>query len=190
MACNITNGRKEPCKQYIGGIDEIYFMKWSLVDYDSMLSLGSDSTTQGAFTVKGGGDLTAYKYDLKGINSFESTSTVSQETAGKVYDQSITVTLKGLDALSSAEYNELMSEKTIAFVKDRNVDVFYFFGSVNGMTNNGVFSSGQAMADLNGVTLTLTGQERVPYKMSAGTSASNLSALNIVVSASQIAPTV
>ena len=36
MACNLANGRKEPCKQYVGGVDEIYFFKWSEVDYDSM----------------------------------------------------------------------------------------------------------------------------------------------------------
>ena len=188
MACNITNGRKEPCKQYIGGIDEIYFMKWSEVDYDSMTDLANDSITQATFAVKGGGDLTAYKYDLKGINSFESTSTVSQETAGKVFDQSITVTLKGLDSVSVTQFNELMSEKTIAFVKERNQDLYYFFGGVNGMTNNGVLSSGQAMADLNGVTFTLTGQERVPFKTFNSTAP--LSVLNIAVSASQIAPTV
>lgn len=190
MACNLANGRTEPCKQYIGGIDEIYFLKWSEVDYDSMDNIAADDLTVPVFTVKGGGDLTAYKYDLKGVNSFETTSTVSQETAGKVFDQSITVTLKGLDNASSVQFNELMSEKTIAFVKDRNVDAFYFFGVYNGMTNNGVLSSGQAMADLNGVTFTLTGQERVPYKMSSGTSTAVLTALNIDVSASQIAPTV
>lgn len=190
MACNLANGRTEPCKQYIGGIDEIYFLKWSEVDYDSMTDIATDDITARAFTKVGGGDLTAYKYDLKGINSFESTSTVSQETAGKVFDQSITVTLKGLDNASSVQYNELMSEKTIAFVKDRNVDAFYFFGVYNGMTNNGVLSSGQAAADLSGVTFTLTGQERVPYKMSSGTSTAVLSALNVIVSASQIAPTV
>lgn len=190
MACNITNGRTEPCKQYIGGIDEIYFIKWSEVEYDSMTDIATDDITLREFTKIGGGDLTAYQYDLKGINSFESTSTASQETAGKVFDQSITVTLKGLDNASSVQYNELISEKIIAFVKDRNVDAFYFFGVYNGMTNNGVLSSGSAMADLNGITLTLTGQERVPYKMSSGTSTSVLGDLNIEVSASQITPTV
>ena len=61
---------------------------------------------------------------------------------GKVFDQSITVTLKGLDNASSVQFNELMSEKTVAFVKDRNVDAFYFFGAYNGMTNNGVLEFG------------------------------------------------
>ena len=188
MACNLATGRTEPCKQYIGGLDYIYIFKWSDVDYDSMGNINSDAIPMTAYLKKSGGQIYAYKFDLKGINSFESTSTVSQETAGKVFDQSITVTLKGLDSVSVTQFNELMSEKTIAFVKERNQDLYYFFGGVNGMTNNGVLSSGQAMADLNGVTFTLTGQERVPFKTFNSTAP--LSVLNIAVSASQIAPTV
>ncbi len=186
MACNLNLGRKEPCKQNIGGIDELYLMKWSDVDYDSTDNITSEDISIFTFVKKGGGNLTAYKFDLKGINSFESTSTVSQETAAKVYDQSITVTLKGLEDSSSQLFAEIISSKTVAFVKDRNTDQFYFFGAANGMTNNGVFSSGQAAADLNGVTFTMTGQERVPYKTLQGTSASALATKNIVVSATQI----
>ena len=185
MACNLANGRTEPCKQYIGGIDDIYFVKWSEVDFDSMTNIATDSLTALAFTKVGGGKLIAYKYDLKGINSFESTSTVSQETAGKVFDQSITVTLKGLDVASVTAFNELMSEKTVAFVKERNTGQYYIFGAINGMTNNGVLSSGQAAADLNGVTLTLTGQERTPFRT---VDVNYLSSMNIAISATQINP--
>ena len=186
MACNIAVGRKEPCKQNIGGIDELYLMKWSEIDYDSMTSITSESLNLTPFVKKGGGSLTAYKYDLKGINSFESTSTVSQETAGKVFDQSITITLKGIDQMSSSLFADIVSSRTVAFVKDRNSDEFYFFGATNGMTNNGVFSSGQAAADLSGVTFTMTGQERMPYKTMVGTTANDLANKNIVVSATQI----
>lgn len=185
MACNLATGRTEPCKQYIGGIDYIYIFKWSEVDYDSMSNIQSDAILSPTYVKKGGGDLTAYKFDLKGINSFESTSTVSQETAGKVFDQSITVTLKGLDFSSAQLYNELMSEKTVAFVRERNTDEYYIFGAINGMTNNGVLSSGQAAADLNGVTFTLTGQERTPFKTVSVTALSNV---NLAISATQINP--
>jgi len=95
MACNLATGRTEPCKQYIGGLDYIYIFKWSEVDYETMSNIHLDLIETPTYIKKGGGFMDAYKFDLKGINSFESTSTVSQETAGKVYDQSITVTLKG-----------------------------------------------------------------------------------------------
>ena len=58
------------------------------------------------------------------------------------------------------------------------------------MTNNGVFSSGQAAADLNGVTFTLTGQERHQYKVLEDANSYILSTKNIVVSTSQVTPTV
>ena len=185
MACNLATGRTEPCKQYIGGLDYIYIFKWSDVDYDSMANLQSDLIPMTAYVKKSGGNLSAYKFDLKGINSFESTSTISQETAGKVFDQSITVTLKGLDVASVTAFNELMSEKTVAFVKERNTGQYYIFGAINGMTNNGVLSSGQAAADLNGVTLTLTGQERTPFRT---VDVNYLSSMNIAISATQINP--
>jgi len=187
MACNLATGRTEPCKQYIGGLDYIYIFKWSDVDYDSMGNINSDAIPMTAYLKKSGGQIYAYKFDLKGINSFESTSTVSQETAGKVFDQSITVTLKGLDVASVTAFNELMSEKTVAFVRERNTDSYYIFGAINGMTNNGVLSSGQAAADLNGVTFTLTGQERTPFRTVAVTA---LSSLNLNISSVQISPTV
>ncbi len=190
MACNLATGRTEPCKQYIGGLDYIYIFKWSEVDYDSMTNINSDLILATAYVKKGGGTLTAYKFDLKGINSFESTSTVSQETAGVVFDQSITVTLKGLDDSSSDLFYDIITDKTIAFVKDRNSNNAYFFGAFNGMTNNGVFSSGQAASDLNGVTFTMTGQERHQYKTLEDANSYILSTKNIVVSASQISPTV
>jgi hypothetical protein len=185
MACNLSTGRTEPCKQYIGGIDYIYLFKWSEVDYDSMANLASDAIPMTAYVKNGGGTLTAYSFNLKGINSFESTSTVSQETAGKVFDQSVTLTLKGLDEASVVAFNELMSEKTVAFVRERNTNEYYIFGAINGMTNNGVLTSGQAAADLNGVTFTLTGQERVPFRTVGVT---DLSGLNIGISATQINP--
>jgi len=190
MACNLATGRTEPCKQYIGGLDELYLMRWSDVDYDSIVGLNSVSLNAPIFIKKGGGNIDAYKFDLKGINSFESTSTVSQETAGVVFDQSITVTLKGLDDSSSDLFYDIITDKTIAFVKDRNSNNAYFFGAFNGMTNNGVFSSGQAAADLNGVTFTMTGQERHQYKTLEDANSYILSTKNIVVSASQISPTV
>jgi hypothetical protein len=190
MACNLSTGRTEPCKQYIGGIDELYLMRWSDIDYASVIGISSISLTPPIFTKKGGGNLSAFKFDLKGINSFESTSTVSHETAGVVFDQSITVTLKGLDDSSSDLFYDIITDKTVAFVKDRNSNNAYFFGSFNGMTNNGVFSSGQAAADLNGVTFTLTGQERHQYKVLEDANSYILSTKNIVVSTSQVTPTV
>lgn len=185
MACNLATGRTEPCKQYIGGIDYIYIFKWSEVEYTSMSRIENDYIDMQNFVKKGGGDLTAYKFNLKGINSFESTSTVSQETAGKVFDQSITITLKGLDYSSTELFNELMSEKTVAFVRERNTDLYYIFGAINGLTNNAVLSSGQAAADLSGATFTMTGQERLPYRRIG---VSDLSSLNIAISGTQINP--
>ena len=106
MACDISLGRIEPCKTSNGGLKAVYF-----VNEGDATGVTYDATNTDAIATVTGTP-SAYKYDLKGINSFESTSTVSQETAGKVFDQSITITLKGIDQSSSSLFAEIVSFDT------------------------------------------------------------------------------
>jgi len=90
MACNLTLGRKEPCKDVIGGLKNIYF-----VDFGG---LGTVTLTDDEITNLTGasGSLTAFKYEVKGNSSFEQTITSSRETGTTFFDQTLTLTLKKL----------------------------------------------------------------------------------------------
>ena len=87
MACDLTRGRKEACLDSTGGIKTVYF-----VDYGD---LGTITKTDDEITDLGG-TFTAYKYELKGANSFETTINSSRENGTTFFEQSLTIQLKGL----------------------------------------------------------------------------------------------
>ncbi len=58
MACDLSLGRKVPCKDVVGGIKAVYF-----IDYGD-ISITYDSTDTDVIDDLGA--VTAYKYELKG----------------------------------------------------------------------------------------------------------------------------
>ena len=92
MACTLTAGRPERCKEFVGGIKSIYF-----IPYGTMTTITYDTATAGEedqiLTVAG---VTAlFKYDLKGANSFEQTVTSSRENGTTFAEQTLTFTVLG-----------------------------------------------------------------------------------------------
>ena len=62
MACLLTIGRKEPCKDSIGGLYRLWF-----VNYGTITGVTVD--TNDIVTSIGGSAATLYEYDLKGPNT-------------------------------------------------------------------------------------------------------------------------
>ena len=90
MACTfISKGRKEPCKDIVGGIRAVYFI-------DDDLTITFDSSDTDAIDSIGSG-INAFKYVVKGGSSFEQTITSSRETGTTFYDQTLTLQFKKLD---------------------------------------------------------------------------------------------
>jgi hypothetical protein len=91
MACDLTLGRLEPCKDSVGGIKNIYFVdfgKLGVVSYDSTHTDVLDDFT-GSTIGATAGSLTAYKYELKGASSFEQTVVSSRDTGTTFYEQTL-----------------------------------------------------------------------------------------------------
>jgi len=156
MACNLTLGRKEPCKDVIGGLKNIYF-----VDFGG---LGTVSLTNDEITNLTGasGSLTAFKYEVKGNSSFEQTITSSRETGTTFFDQTLTLTLKKLTKEDNKELKLLAYGRPHVAIEDYNGNVF-MMGLENGSdVNGGTIVTGAAMGELSGYTLTLNAQEPLP----------------------------
>ena len=156
MACNLTLGRKEPCKDVIGGLKNIYF-----VDFGG---LGTVTLTNDEITNLTGdsGSLTAFKYEVKGNSSFEQTITSSRETGTTFFDQTLTLTLKKLTKEDNKELKLLAYGRPHVAVEDYNGNVF-MMGLENGSdVNGGTIVTGAAMGELSGYTLTLNAQEPLP----------------------------
>ena len=153
MSCTLTLGRKEPCKDSIGGLKAVYFTDFG--DYGTVTETDDEITDlSGVFT--------AFKYELKGNSSFEQAITSSRENGTTFFDQTLTLTLKKLSKEDNKELKLLAYGRPHIAVEDYNGNVFVM-GLENGAeVTGGSISTGAAMADLSGYTLTLNGQETKP----------------------------
>ena len=163
MPCLLTKSRAEVCKEFVGGIKSIYFINYNdnptntpLVPTYSVTAGQEDSIA----TITGVTNL--YKYDLKGANSFEQTITSSRENGTTFVEQTLTFTIKGLDAIATKQMKLLAWGRPHVVIRT-NANNFFIAGLFNGMdVTTGTISNGTAMGDLNGYTMTLVGQENIP----------------------------
>jgi hypothetical protein len=156
MACDITLGRLEPCKDAVGGLKAVYFVNYGdvgAITYDVTNTDVIDSVTDTP---------NAYKYELKGTNSFDQTITSSRENGTTFFDQSLKLQLKNMNAASHKQIKLLAYGRPQVIVEDNNGNLF-FCGLEHGMdVTGGTIVTGTAMGDLSGYTLELKGMERVP----------------------------
>jgi hypothetical protein len=159
-ACLLTNSRPESCKEFVGGIKSIYFINYS--DSTPLVPAFSATVGQEDSIATITGATTLFKYDLKGANSFEQTITSSRENGTTFVEQTLTFTIKGLDAVATKQMKLLAWGRPQVVIRT-NANNFFIAGLFNGMdVTTGTISNGTAMGDLNGYTMTLVGQENIP----------------------------
>lgn len=158
MACNLTRSRAEACKDTVAGIKEVY-----LVDFGKLGTITLDSDGQVSnMTGDASNDLTAFKYEVKGNNSFETNVNASRENGTVFYEQVLNITLKKLTKEDHKELKLLSAGRPHLFVVDRNDNVF-LMGRVEGAdVTAGTVSTGNALGDFNGYNITFTAQETTP----------------------------
>lgn len=156
MACDITAGRLGVCKNSIGGLKAVYFIN----DGDAT-GVTYDVTNTDAISAVAGTP-SAYKYDLKGTNSFDQTVTSNRENGTTFYEQVLKLTLPKLTMKDHKELKLLTYGKPQVIVEDNNGNFFYC-GLKRGMeVTGGTIVTGTALGDLSGYTLELKGEEPVP----------------------------
>jgi len=158
MACDITAGRAEVCKDSVGGLKNVYF-----TNYDEITGYTYDGVnTDVIATVTGAATINAFKYELKGANVFDQTVTSSRDNGTTYTEQNLTVVLKKQDIATHKELKLLSYGRPRAIVEDYNGN-FFLLGLEHGVElETMAISSGTVMADLNGYTLTLKGMEKIP----------------------------
>lgn len=158
MSCDISNGVAEPCKSAVGGLDAIYIINYG--DY-----VATDLTYDGTQTdmindINGVSNV--YKFELKGANSFEQSITSSRDNGTTFVEQTLTVNLKQQSAAKTKLVKLLSYGRPHIIVRTR-ANQYFLAGLERGMDlTTGVISNGTAMGDMNGYTLTFTGQENIP----------------------------
>ena len=156
MACEISLGRIEKCKDSNGGLKAVYFVNWG-----DMTGVTYDLTNTDAISAVSGTP-TAYKYELKGNSSFEQSITSSRENGTTFFEQTLNLTLKKLSVTDNKQLKLLCYGRPQVIIEDNN-DNLFLAGLEHGMdVSGGTIVTGAAMGDLSGYTLTLSGQEPVP----------------------------
>jgi len=156
MACIVTKGRTEPCKDVVGGINAVYF-----ADYGSLGTITYDSTDTDV--VDGFSETPVwFKYVVKGASSFEQTFTSSRENGTIFYEQTLNVSLKKMSKQSHQELKLLANGMPHVIVEDNNGNKFLMGLEYGASVSGGTIVTGTAMGDLSGYTLTMTAQEKIP----------------------------
>lgn len=181
MACDISKGRKEPCKDSVGGLIAVYFTNYDDVDINGYTYDGTD--TDMITSITGAATLNAYKFDLKGTSDLTQNITSSRENGTTMFEQVLTLNLKKLDVSTHKEIKLLSYGRPRVLVEDNNGN-FFWCGLKHGLdVTGGTVVTGAAMGDLSGYTLTLTGMEQAPANFvdCASSSASDLLAVGLTL---------
>lgn len=179
MSCDISHGRLEPCKDAVGGLKNLYILNYGLYDETDI----SYSATVGLEDLITGISLPAlssiYKFELKGTNSFETTITSSRENGTTFFEQVLSVQLKKQDAITHKQI-KLLSYGRPNIIVETNAGQYFIAGLLRGMdVTAGTISNGTALGDMNGYSLTFTGQEVTPANfLDATTEATLVTLLN------------
>jgi hypothetical protein len=160
MSCDITHGRLEQCKDIVGGLQAIYVLNYGL--FDPIADVVYVGTTDEIQTITLPASTNVYKFELKGTNSFETTITSSRENGTTFFEQVLAITLKKQDVQTHKEVKLLTYGRPNIIVRT-NANQFFIAGLTRGMdVTAGTIGNGTALGDMNGYSLTFTGQEAVP----------------------------
>lgn len=153
MACDLTLGRKEPCKDVVGGLRAVYFTDFG--DYGTVTQTDDEITDMT-------GTFTAFKYELKGNSSFEQAITSSRENGTTFFEQTLNLTLKKLSKEDNKELKLLAFGRPHVAVEDYNGNVFVMGLEHGAEVTGGSISTGASMSELSGYSITLSASELKP----------------------------
>jgi len=159
MACDLTNGRAEVCKESVGGIQGVYFINF----------------TTGSFTKDADGEVTAfpsgstaYYYELKGTSAYTETVNTSRENGTTFFSQELTLNLKKLTNTMTTQLKLLAYGRPQIIVHTKNGEAL-LVGEENGADlTAGTIQTGAALGDLYGYSATMTGEEKLPAAFISG----------------------
>jgi len=164
MACNLSAGRNEVCKESIGGIQGVYFVNY----------------TTGSFTKDGSGLVTAvpsgsvlYFYSLKGTSAYTETVTTSRENGTTFFSQQLVLNLKKLTNEMTTQLKIMAYGRPQIIVWTNNGDSLLVGEHLGADVTAGTIQTGAALGDLYGYSVTFTGMEQLPAAFLSGSSTTN-----------------
>ena len=164
MACNLTQGRQEVCKESIGGIQGAYFVNF----------------TTGSFTKDAAGLVTAlpsgstvYYYQLKGTSAYTETVNSSRENGTTFFSQELVLNLKKLTNEMTTQLKLMAYGRPQIIVWTNNGDALLVGEHLGADVTAGTIQTGGALGDLYGYSVTFTGMEQLPAAFLSGSTTTN-----------------
>lgn len=159
MACNLSQGRQEVCKESIGGLQGVYFLNY----------------TTGSFTKNASGEVTAlpsgstvYYYQLKGTSAYTETVNSSRENGTTFFNQELVLNLKKLTNEMTTQLKLMAYGRPQIIVWTNNGDALLVGEHLGADVTAGTISTGGALGDLYGYSVTFTGMEQLPAAFLSG----------------------
>jgi len=166
MSCEISNGRIEQCKDSVSGLKAIYIINYDKLNSDSVTYLtasGSEDVIEAWTPIDDSASMNLFKYELKSTaNSFTTAINSSRDNGTTFFTQTLVANLKRQDAATTKNV------KLLAYGRPRIVirtmtDQFFLMGLDQGAdVSAGEISTGAALGDFNGYSLTFTAEEELP----------------------------
>lgn len=158
MACDLTKGRLELCKDAIGGIKAVFFLSEDYVLVESAEDVITD-INDGAGTPAA---ITLYQYDTKDISNLEETINSSRETGTTFWEQVVNLTVKKMDSVTRKQLKIMAYGSPTLIVWDNNNNLLMVGKDRGAEVTGGTVVTGTALGDLSGYTMTLTAREAEP----------------------------
>ena len=165
MACNLSAGRQEPCKESIGGLQGVYFINYTTASFTTNAPLSA--TPEGVITALPSGS-TLYYYELKGTSAYTETVNTSRENGTTFFSQELTLNLKKLTNEMSTQLKLMAYGRPQVIVWTNNGDAFVAGLKLGMDVTAGTIQTGGALGDLYGYSVTLTGMEQFPATWISG----------------------
>lgn len=155
MACALTQGYSQGCRDSMGGIRSIYF-----IEFENVSGITQASGTASAISKANGGRF--YKYTLpRASGEWSEEYNDSVENGTSFQRQNLSFSLNGMSASMSQEIKLLSQNRLLAVVETYEpTPKYWLLGEENGlMREGGKSGSGKAAGDRNGYDLTFTSEQ-------------------------------
>jgi hypothetical protein len=159
MACNLSAGRNEVCKESVGGLQGVYFINY----------------TTGSFAKNANGQVTAlplssslYYYELKGTSALTENVNSSRENGTTFFSQELTLNLKKLTNEMSTQLKLMAYGRPQILVWTNNGDTLLVGETHGADLTAGTIQTGGGLGDLYGYSAQFTAQETLPTAFISG----------------------
>ena len=191
MACDISNGRIEQCKDSVSGLKAIYIINYDKLNSDSVVysaGAGEEDEIDTWTPIDDTTPLNLYKFELKSTtNSFTTAIESSRDNGTTFFSQTLVAALKRQDAATTKNVKLLAYGRPRIVVRSMT-DQFFLMGLDQGAdVSAGEISTGAALGDFNGYSLTFLAQEEMPANFIDCTNESGLKTVFATVSGADAA---